>query len=261
MWKAKLNQHFAKIAFLLWNLVFHSLWLSALFFLSNGSNFNSIWAENQLLFSTLSIGLFSFFGREEWINRLRNTHQTQKLFFLGWAQALILITLITFQAIYSGKIEYLGVSSEIGLNFLYSYSWLLRSFLLLILSFALNAATKNIQPHWIGFPLQCFFFWIWFQPNWTDYMILGGIYIFNSNILFSTGLMAGVFTLTHAVLGTPLMGNEFTGLLQFKWPQDESTLLDHPALILGLFLLTFMNKLRKISQNRKTQNRKEQHAS
>ncbi len=251
MWKAKLNQHFAKIAFLIWNLVFHSLWLSALFFLSNGSNFTSMWAENQILFSTLSVGLFSFFGREEWMIRLRDFSQAKKLFLLGCLQAWIVITLICIQALLSGKMEFLGFSSEIGLNFLSSYSWLLRSLLLLVLSFALNATTKNIQPQWMGLPLQCFFFWIWFQPSWTDYLILAGIYILNSNILFSTGLMAGVFVLTHAVLGSPFMGNEFTGLLQFKWPQGESSLLHHQALILGLFLLTIVNKLRKVYQNRK----------
>jgi len=253
MWKAKLNQHFAKIAFLLWNLIFHSLWLSALFFLSNGSNFNSIWTENQVLIATLSIGLFTFIDREDWLIRLRDTSQAQKLLSLGALQALIVISLITVQSIFFGKIEFLGLSSQVGLNFLSSYSWLLRSILLLALSFAINATTKNIKPYWTGLPLQCFFFWIWFQPGWQDLLIITGIYILNSSILFSTGLMAGIFILTHAVLGSSFMGSEFSGLLQFKWIQDEGSLLHNPALILGLFFLYFVNKLGTIYKNRKEQ--------
>jgi hypothetical protein len=253
MWKAKLNQHFAKFAFLAWNLIFHSLWLSALFYLSSGTSFNSLWSENHLLFATLSILLLALIFRDEWKSRLRDMTQARNLFLFGLLQAVVVVTLATIQAILSNNIDFLGLSSQLGVNFLSSYSWILRSTLLFILSFALNATTKSFSPHWMGLPLQYFFFWIWFQPGISDYLLITFIYILNPSFLFSTGLMAGVLILTHAVLGSNFMGNEFSGLLQFKWLQDEGSLLHSPALILGLFFILFTTKLKTLLNKRKEQ--------
>src|ERR1700751_2745578 len=110
MWKAKLNQHFAKFAFLLWNFIFHSLWLSALFYLSNADSFNALWAENQILFATLSIGLFAFIFRDEWFPKLRDPLHTRNLLTMGFAQALVVVVFATLEAILSKKIEFLGFS-------------------------------------------------------------------------------------------------------------------------------------------------------
>jgi len=251
MWKAKLNQHFAKFAFLLWNLIFHSLWLSALFYLSSADSFNALWAENQILFATLSISLFAFVFRDEWSNKLREPTHARNLVLFGFAQALVVVAFATFEAILSKKIEFLGFSSQLGVNFLSSYSWVLRAFLLFVLSFSLNGITKNLSPHWAGLILQCFFFWIWFQPTIVDFTFITLFYFMNSSFLFSTGLMAGIFIMTHAVFGSSLMGSEFSGLLQFKWLQDEGSLLHSPTLILGLFFIFFANKLKTFLKRRK----------
>jgi hypothetical protein len=251
MWKAKLNQHFAKIAFLIWNMIFHSLWLSALFYLSNGSRFNSLWSENHLLFATLSISLLALIFRDEWKQRLRDLGQSRTLFLMGLLQAFIIVSLTTLQGILSGRFEFLGVSSQLGVNFLSSYGWVLRSVLLFALSFSLNATTKNLSPHWMGLPLQCFFIWTWFQPGFYDYLVIIGIYALSSSFVQSTGLMAGILILTHSVLGSDFMGSEFTGLLQFKGMQDEGSLLHSPALILGLFFILFLNKIKTVLNRRK----------
>ena len=251
MWKAKLNQHFAKFAFLLWNLIFHSLWLSALFYLSNGSNFNSIWAENQILFATLSVSLYAFIFRDEWGYKLRDTIQVRHWLTMGFIQSIVVVLLAAIQGILSKNIEFLGFSSQLGVNFLSSYSWILRSILLIALSFALNATTKSLTPQWMGLPLQYFFFWIWFQPSLLDYSLITAFYIMNSSFIFSTGLMGGVFIMTHAVFGATLMGSEFSGLFQFKWIQEEGSLLHSPALILGLFFIFFVNKLKTFLNRRK----------
>jgi hypothetical protein len=251
MWKAKLNQHFAKFAFLLWNLTFHSLWLSALFFLSSGNNFNSLWAENQIFFSTLSIGLFAFIFRDEWSNKLKDLGQARSLFILGFLQALVVVVFAVILGVLSKNIEFLGFSSQLGVNFLSSYSWVLRSIFLLILTFALNATTKTLSPHWVGLPLQLFFFWTWFQPTLLDWCFITLFYAMNTSLLFSTGLMGGFFIMTHAVFGSTLMGSEFSGLFQFKWIQDDTSLLHSPALILGLFFILSANKLKTILKRRK----------
>jgi hypothetical protein len=251
MWKAKLNQHFAKIAFLIWNATFHSLWLSALFYLSTGTNFNSLWIENQLLFATISISLLAFIFREEWGHRLRDPGQAKNLFLLGTLQAFVLITLVTVQAYFSNHLEFLGVSSEAGANFLSSYAWVLRSILIFILCFSVNATTKSFTPHWMGLPLQLFFFWIWFNPGWTDYLLISCIYILNPSFLFSTGIMSTILILSHAIMGSSFMGMEFTGFLRFNRPEDESSLLQSPALILGLFFLFATNKIRTALNKRK----------
>ncbi len=251
MWKAKLNQHFAKFAFLLWNLLFHSLWLSALFYLSGGTNFNAIWAENQILFATLSIALYAFIFRDEWGTKMRDFSPLQNLITLGFIQAAVLVIFGMLQGILVNNIEFLGFSSQLGVNFLSSYSWILRSILLFILSFALNATTKSLNPHWMGLPLQLFFFWIWFQPTTMDYCFIILFYVMNSSFLFSTGLMAGVFIMTHAVFGSTLMGAEFSGLLQFKWVETENSLLHSPAIILGLFFIIATNKLKTFLKRRK----------
>src|ERR1035437_4800544 len=101
MWKAKLNQHFAKFAFLLWNLIFHSLWLSALFYLSSGSNFNSLWAENQILFATLSVGLYAFIFRDEWGYKLREYTQVRNLIAMGFIQAVVVVVFAVIQGVLS----------------------------------------------------------------------------------------------------------------------------------------------------------------
>ncbi len=251
MWKAKLNQHFAKFAFLLWNLLFHSLWLSALFYLSNGSNFNSLWVENQILFATLSIGLFAFIFRDEWGQKLRDLAPARQLIIMGFTQAMIVVIFATIHGVLSKNIEFLGFSSQLGMNFLSSYSWILRSVLLLILSFALNATTKNLTPHWMGLPLQYFFFWIWFQPTFLDFCFITVFYLMNSSIIFSTGLLGGILIMTHAVFGSALMGSEFSGLFQFKWLQEDNSLLHSPALILGLFFIFSANKLKMFLIRRK----------
>lgn len=251
MWKAKLNQHFAKFAFLLWNLIFHSLWLSALFYLSGGSNFNLLWAENQILFATLSIGLFAFIFRDEWSYKLREYGQVRNLIALGLLQAFVVVLFAVFLGILSNEIEFLGLSSQLGMNFLSSYSWVLRSILLLVLSFALNATTKSLTPHWMGLPLQLFFFWIWFQPTFADFCFITVFYIMNTSFLFSLGLMGGIFVMTHAVFGSTLMGSEFSGLFQFKWQETENSLLHSPALILGLFFIFAANKLKTFLKRRK----------
>ena len=251
MWKAKLNQHFAKFAFLLWNLIFHSLCLSALFYLSNGSNFNSLWAENQTLFATISIGLFAFIFRDEWDYKLRDLTQARNLIAMGFTQAMVVVIIVAIQGILSKNIEFIGLSSQLGMNFLSSYSWILRSILLCILSFTLNATTKSLTPGWMGLPLQIFFFWIWFQPTLLDFSFLLVFYLMNSSFLFSTGLMGGIFVMTHAVFGSTLMGSEFSGLFQLKWSQDDTSLLHNPALILGLFFIFFANKLKTFLKRRK----------
>jgi hypothetical protein len=251
MWKAKLNQHFAKFAFLLWNLIFHSLWLSALFFISSGSHFNSLWSENQLLFATLSIALLAFVYRDEWIHKLRDSSLTRTFFLRGIGLALAATTLIVLESILLRQSEFLGLSSQIGANFLSSYGWLLRCVLLMGLSLALNATTKTLSPYWTGLILQYFFFWIWFQPGFHDYLLITAIYLLHSSIPFSTGLMGGLFLFTHAVFGSPFMGTDFSGLFQVKWQPAEQSLLQHPALILGLFFIPLVNKLKPFLRNRK----------
>ena len=251
MWKAKLNQHFAKFAFLLWNLIFHSLWLSALFFLSNGNNFNSLWVENQILFATLSIVLFAYIFRDEWGYKFIDMNQARNWILAGFAQAVVLVLFVLLQGILSKNIDFLGFSSQLGVNFLSSYSWFFRSILLFFLAFALNATTKTLTPHWMGILLQYFFFWIWFQPTFFDYCFITLFYVMNSSFLFSTGLMGGTFIMTHAVLGSVLMGSEFSGLFQFKWSEVESSLLHSPALILGLFFIFATNKLKTFLKRRK----------
>jgi hypothetical protein len=251
MWKAKLNQHFAKFAFLLWNLIFHSLWLSALFYLSRGTNFNLLWAENQILFATLSIGLYAFIFRDEWTARMRDAGQARNLILFGLLQAFVVVIFAAILGVISKELEFLGLSSQLGMNFLSSYSWVLRSILILILTFALNATTKTLSPHWMGLPLQIFFFWIWFQPNFTDYCFITIFYMMNTSFLFSVGLMSGIFVMTHAVFGSALMGSEFSGLFQFKWPETENSLLHSPALILGLFFIFATNKLKTHLKRRK----------
>jgi len=251
MWKAKLNQHFAKIAFLIWNVTFHSLWLSALFYLSTGTNFNSLWTENHLLFATLSISLLAFIFRDEWNHRLRDLRLARNLFLTGSLQALIVVLLATLQAYLSNQLEFLGISSDAGSNFLSSYAWVLRSILILALSFGLNATTKSFNPQWMGLPLQLIFFWIWFNPSWVDYLLITCIYILSPSFIFSAGLMSGVLILGHAIMGSSFMGIEFTGLLRFNRLEDEASLLRSPALILGLFFLFSANKIKTVLNKRK----------
>lgn len=251
MWKAKLNQHFAKFAFLVWNLVFHSLWLSALFFISSGNHFISIWSENQLLFATLSISLFAFIFRDEWFHKFRDSALSKNLFFRGLLLAFASVLLTTVGSVLLDQNEFLGFSSQIGVNFLSSYAWLLRSFLMVALSLSLVVTTQVLSPHWSGVLLQYFFFWIWFQPGFADYLLITVLYMLSSSIPFSVGLMGGILIMTHAVFGSPLMGSEFSGLFQIKWQPAGSSLLHHPALILGLFFTFVVNKLRPTLKSRK----------
>jgi hypothetical protein len=253
MWKAKLNQHFAKIAFLIWNATFHSLWLSALFYLSSGNNFISLWNENHLLFATLSISLLAFIFRDEWNHRTRDLPAARKLFLIGALHSVVLVFLALLQASMNQGLEFLGITSDAGANFLASYSWVLRSLLIFALSFSLNATTKNLQPHWMGLPLQFFFFWTWFNPGIQDYLLVTVIYILNPSFLFSAGLMSGILILSHAVMGAGFMGSEFTGILRFNGIEGESSLLRSPALILGLFFLFGATRINKALNKRKEQ--------
>lgn len=149
------------------------------------------------------------------------------------------------------KSQIIGFSSQIGMNFLSSYSWVFRSLLLMAMSFSLNATTKNHAPSGSGIFLQLLFFWIWFRPGWQDVVLISIVYFLHPSFLFSSALMGGLMVLTHAVFGSNLLGMEFSGLLQFKWPEESYSLLQNPVMILGLSFILGTNKLKKYFRKRK----------
>ena len=63
--------------------------------------------------------------------------------------------------------------------------------------------------------------------------------------------MGALFILTHVVLASPLMGSDFSGLIQLKWQETSLPLLSSPILILGLFFMIAAAKLKLIILKRK----------
>jgi hypothetical protein len=243
MWKANLNRHFAKIShglkisgfLLLWNVFFHAFTLSILLFwsltssriptLSRMTTLNQFLSENQILFAALSSLSALFFFRDV----LRDVWQERRTGFSEFGRAALrgigLGIAILLGLTLSHQYQFLGFSTQLDLNFLASYAWILRAVLMFIFvastELLVRVIVKNTLPKgYLSFLIQNLtllsFYWIWFNPKLSELFTLFLLFSLFSRVWSTVGFLSAFFILLHAVCGFNFFENEFAGLIQFK---------------------------------------------
>lgn len=261
MWKHNLNRQITKLkpalkisAFLmLWNGVFHGLTMSILLYWSLSSSrvpelarittLNQFWAENQILFAALCGVTGSLFFRNQ-IGQLVDDRADGFRWlgihaFRGFAFALVMVIALVLRRRY----QFLGLSTQLNLNFLSSYAWILRSFLIFSFILTTEFLTRRVLhgPTWIRVLTQITIFWIWFFPSWSEIFSLVVLSLLFNNFWASTGFLTAIFIVTHAIFGLPFFENEFSGIFQIRSTRAEETFLQNPYLQVTLvaLLVTF----------------------
>ena len=274
MWKANLNRHFTKIwpalkisGFLvLWNALFHSFTLSILLYwsltshqvssLNRMSTLNQFLSENQILFAALSSVSALIFFRDQvsevWDERRIYFSQFLRAWMRGLGFGLVMIVALIFNHSY----EFLGFSTQLNLNFLASYAWILRAILIFIFVLSTEFLTQVVilqemkdeeHRYWIQNGTLLLFYWIWFNPNFSETLTLLLIFSIFSSFWSSIGFISAFFILVHAVFGLNFFENEFAGILQLKvMKPDDSFFQNHTlqAMLLILLILIQYAKLR-----------------
>ena len=147
--------------------------------------------------------------------------------------------------------EFLGFTTQLNLNFLSSYAWILRSFLIFIFVFSteflvrvvLKQELKNAYGAFLVETLTLLLlYWIWFEPKIGELFTLILLFSTFSSFWTSTGFMSSFFILIHAIFGLNFFENEFVGILQFKALKSEENFLQNPHLqATFLVLLVFIH--------------------
>lgn len=251
---------------IVWNSLFHSLTLSILLYgslrssqissLNRLSTLNQFLSENQILFATLSSIFATLFFRDRlkqyWLERTMGL----PLFFKTFARGAGLCLAILVAFILNREYEYLGFSTQLNLNFLASYAWILRSILILLFVASTEFLIKGVlfrpltdtyMHKVIGNLTLLFVYWIWFNPKPTELLILIILFQFFSSLWASTGFLSAFFILTHAVFGLNFFENEFTGIFQLKSLRPDEDFFQNPHLRVALIiflLITHYDKLK-----------------
>ncbi len=278
MWKANLNRHFAKISrglkisgfLLLWNVFFHAFTLAILLFwsltssrvptLSRMTTLNQFLSENQILFAALSSLSALFFFRdvlmEVWLERRIGYAEFARAWTRGTGLGITILLGLTI----SHQYQFLGFSTQLDLNFLASYAWILRAILIFIFvastELLVRVVVKNTMPkgyssYFIQSLTLLSFYWIWFNPKLFELFTFFMLFSLFSRIWSTVGFLSAFFILLHAICGFNFFENEFAGLIQFKNLEltDESIFQNftlQAVLAILLVLLSYVRmKLRK----------------
>ncbi len=279
MWKANLNRHFTKMkpalkisAFLvIWSALFHSFMLSILLYwsltseqvsaLGRMTTLNQFLSENQILFAAASSLSAIFFFRdriaEVWAERKIAPLNLIKASLRGIGFGSVMIGAL----ILNHEYEFLGFSTQLGLNFLASYAWILRALLIIVFVFSTEFLAKVVilretQDRLSRILLPdltlLFMYWVWFNPKGGEIATLLLLFSLFSTFWSSSGFISAFFILVHAVFGLNFFENESIGILQLKVNQSEETFFQNHTLqamlVILLILLQYVRlKLRKDS--------------
>ena len=278
MWKANLNRHFAKISralkisafLLLWNIFFHSFTLSILLYWSLTSSripalyrmatLNQFLSENQILFAALSSLAALFFFQdvlhEAWADRRRVITEFSRAWLRAFSFGLAFLAALTI----SHQYQFLGFSTQLNLNFLASYAWILRAFLIFIFVASTELLTRVVLKGTLVGGTSRFLiqnvtllaiYWIWFNPKPSELLSLILLFSLFSSVWSAIGFLSALFILVHAICGLNFFENEFAGIVQFKIlnPNEESFFQNHTlqaVLLLMLVILGYIKfKIRK----------------
>ncbi len=253
MWKPKLNRHF--IFILIWNAIFHSLTLSILLYwsltstrvpeLSRMSTMNQFWSENQILFASLcSLGSAFFF--KDHLRELWKQYKLGKVsFFYNFLRGTFFGLILMMGLILNHRYDYLGFSVQLNLNFLASYAWVFRSFLILILVLTNEFLVRVVlNGTWVtGLATFLYLYWIWFNPTLPELFTLSILFALFNHFWSASGFLSALFILTHAVFGLAFFENEFLGLLQLKLIKGEDSFYENHYLQITLVSLLVAFKL------------------
>jgi hypothetical protein len=282
MWKANLNRHFAKSvsalkisAFLiLWSGLFHSFTLSILLFWSLTSNrvssltrmttLNQFLSENQILFATLSsMSAILFFKTplvQLWKNRRPGIPLLLRSGMRGFGFGTVMITALILNHDY----EFLGLSTQLNINFLAAYAWVFRAILIFGFVFSTeflvriiihDAMAKSQTRTLIENTTLILIYWVWFSPKPAEIITLGLLFWLFNSFWASVGFLSSFFILTHAILGLNFFENESSGILQLKSNLIEESILQNPHLQIMLFILLILIHYAKLKLQRETQTR------
>lgn len=263
MWKANLNRHFAKIlpglkisAFVvIWNSLFHSLTLSILIYgslhstqvtaASRLSSLNQFLSENQILFATLCSAFATFFFRDRLARYWTFRNQGLPLFFQGISRGVGLGLALLIALILHHEYDFLGFTTQLNLNFLASYAWILRALLIFVFVISTEFLVQGVLHEQlkdraakmiIGDLTLLFIYWIWFNPKPTEMLTLILLFQYFSSFWASSGFLGAFFVLTHAIFGLNFFENEFSGIFQIKAVKPDEDFLQNPHLQIALFI-------------------------
>jgi hypothetical protein len=273
MWKANLNRHFAKLVpalkisifLILWSALFHSFTLAILLFwsltssrvssLNRMTTLNQFLSENQILFATLSsLSALVFFRDpllEIWKNRRQGLPQLLGASLRGLSLGALLMIALTLNQDY----EFLGLSSQLNLNFLAGYAWIFRSALLLVFVFSTEFLVRVvIRQELAGMKLRrtletltlVAIYWIWFSPRPMEILTLLLLFLSLDTFWSATGFLGSLFILIHAILGLNFFENETVGLLQLKALRTEEGVFQNPHLQILLAILLILIRYGKV---------------
>lgn len=273
MWKANLNRHFAKLVpalkistfLVLWSALFHSFTLAILLFwsltstrvsnLNRMTTLNQFLSENQILFATLSsVSAVLFFRdplREVWKNRRLGVPQllTSALRGIGLG-ALLMMALILNQ-----EYEFLGLSTQLNLNFLAAYAWIFRAILLIVFVFSTEFLVRVVlRQELLGLKVRrtletltlLAIYWVWFSPHPTEILTLLLLFLSLDSFWSATGFLGSLFILIHAVMGLNFFENETVGLIQVKSLRAEEGFFQNPHLQILLAILLILIRYGKV---------------
>jgi hypothetical protein len=269
MWKGNLNRHFTNLlpslkmsGFLIfWNILFHSMTLAILLFWSlttakinpetRLNSLNQFLNENQILFATLCCISALLFFKSEFIRELKLFRDTAPVLIRALIRGMGLGIMVTVALALHGTYPFLGVSTQINFNFLASYAWIFRAFLIFAFCFSSEFLLRNVLRRTIRdprfqLPLEAltglFIYWIWFGPTVSELFTLLLIFGLYYDLWVGIGFLSGWFIWLHAICGFNFFQNESQGLLQFKIPINQESLLQNSSiqLILGALLLMIL---------------------
>ncbi len=277
MSKLKLNQHFLKMFpalkvfffLLVWNGVFHGLALSVLLYwsltsskvpaLNRMATLNQFWMENQVLFAALASLAGSLFFKNQMVGLVQQfrSHRAMVLQTLLYQtlRGMICPLLVILCLIFSHRYEFLGFSVQLNLNFLTSYSWILRAILLLVLvasnEFLVKAVLYAAFPSDLPKTLRFFFqtvaqisiYAIWFDPSVLECVTLFLLLNIAAEFWSATAFVASFFIMTHTVFSLPFFENDFQGVFQLKAARPDSFFLEDRYLQATLFILLIAFRL------------------
>jgi hypothetical protein len=273
MWKANLNRHFAKLlpafriaAFLiLWSGLFHAFTLAILLLWSLTSNrvpdphrmtiLNQFLSENQILFAALgAVSALPFF-KDPLIALWRERRAGLPLLVRSALRGLGFGAVMIIALVLNGDYEFLGLSSQVKLNFLADYAWILRSALIFVFVFSTEFLVRRIVHREIG-PgilrtvlenlMLLALYGVWFSPEPSELPTLFLLFSIFGSFWSSTGFLSAFFILMHAVLGLDFFENETAGLLQLEPGRSDGNLLQNGHLRTMLVILLALIQYAKL---------------
>ena len=185
-------------------------------------------------------------------------------FFRAWARGIGFGLLFLGALTISHQYQFLVFSTQLDLNFLASYAWILRAVLIFIFvastELLARLILKNTLPGgYTSIIIQNLtllaFYWIWFNPKLSEVFTLLLLFsFFANNAWTSIGFLSSLFILIHSVCGLNFFENEFAGLVQFKIlnPNEESFFQNETLQATLVVLLLFFGYV-------KLKSRKESH--